>query len=126
MWYKRLLNDDFRPWLDEECLLPGQDWDHEISKAVRSSGAVLVFLSRASISKEGFVQKEIKYALDVADEKPEGTIFVVPVKLEECTVPSRLRRWQWVDLFLEGGYVRLSEALRSRQRSVWDMMDDSP
>jgi len=112
--YKRLRSDGFHPWLDEEDLLPGHDWSHEISKAVRSSVIVLVCLSKGSITKAGFVQREIKYALDIADEQPEGNIFLIPVKLEDCDVPERLRRWQWVNLFENGGYDKLLKSLRIR------------
>jgi hypothetical protein len=112
--YRRLLNDDIDPWLDEEKLLPGQDWQFEILKAVRTSDIVIVCLSRNSITKEGFVQKEIKHALDVAEEKPEGTLFLIPVKLEDCNIPERLRRWQWLNFFEEGGYEKLMLALRKR------------
>ena len=96
--YRRLCADGFAPWLDEEDLLPGQDWQYEIPKAVRQSDVVIVCLSRSPATK-GYVQKEIKFALDAADEKPEGTIFLIPLKLEECDVPDRLSRWQWVNLF---------------------------
>lgn len=113
--YKRLRKDGFAPWLDEEELLPGQDWHHEITKAVRSSHVVVVCLSVDSTGKTGYVQKEIKYALDIADEQPDGTIFLIPLKLEDCEVPSRLQRWQWVKLFEEGGYQRLLRALKLRQ-----------
>src|SRR5262245_10381466 len=75
--YASLLSDGFAPWLDEEDLIGGQNWEYEIRKAVRASHAVVVFLSRSSVTKEGFVQKEIKLALDVADEKPEGTVLIV-------------------------------------------------
>jgi len=61
--YKRLQADGFDPWLDEEDLLPGQDWQREIPKAVRSAEAIIVCLSQASINKEGYVQKEIGEAL---------------------------------------------------------------
>jgi hypothetical protein len=71
----RLLADGFSRWLDEDDLLPGHDWEQEIRRAVRRSSAVLVFLSPSSVTKEGFVQKEIRFALDVADEKPDGTIY---------------------------------------------------
>src|SRR2546426_12139822 len=80
--YERLRTRNIRPWLDEKMLLPGQDWDLEIKKAVHNSDVVVVCLSRSSITKEGYVQKEIRFALDVAAEKPEGTIFVIPVRLE--------------------------------------------
>jgi hypothetical protein len=112
--YHQLRADGIDPWLDEEELLPGQDWRLEIAKAVRDSDAVLVCLSRGSVTKAGYVQKEIKFALDVADEQPEGTIFIIPLRLEKCKVPERLSRWQWVDLFSERGYKRLILALEVR------------
>jgi hypothetical protein len=113
--YHQLRQDGFQPWLDEESLLPGQDWDREIEKAVRASDVVIVCISHRSVTKEGFVQKEIKYALDVAEEKPEGTIFIIPVRLEDCPVPDRLRRWHWVNLFDANGNQKLQRALRERQ-----------
>jgi hypothetical protein len=112
--YTRLKADGFTPWLDEENLLPGQDWQFEILKAVKESDVVLVCLSVSSVTKEGFVQKEIKFALDIADEKPEGAIFIVPVRLEECNVPPRLSRWQYVNLYTANGYSKLLAALRAR------------
>jgi DNA-binding response OmpR family regulator len=112
--YQRLSKDGFTPWLDEENLLPGQDWQQEIPEAVRKSDIVLVCLSKASINKVGYVQKEIRCALDVADEQPEGKIFIIPLKLEECEVPNRLSKWQWVNYFDENGYKRLLDALHAR------------
>jgi tetratricopeptide (TPR) repeat protein len=112
--YNRLNSDGIDSWLDEENLLPGEEWEQEIIKAVRSSDIVIVCLSQRSINKRGYVQKEIKLALDVADEQPEGAIFLIPVKLEECDVPGRLSRWHWVNLFQEQGYEKLMRALKSR------------
>ena len=115
--YQQLTSDNFDPWLDEEKLLAGQDWRQEISKAVRRADVVIVCLSRGSIGKTGFVQKEIKDALDIADEQPEGTIFLIPLKLEECEVPERVSRWQWVNYFDENGYKKLINALHARASS---------
>jgi len=47
--YQKLLEDGFTPWLDEENLLPGQDWEQEIPNAVKRSEIVLVCLSKSSI-----------------------------------------------------------------------------
>ena len=68
--YQRLRAEGFDPWLDEENLLPGQDWRLEIPKAVRNTDVVIVCLSRGFVKKAGYGQKEIKLALDVADEQP--------------------------------------------------------
>ena len=40
--HEQLQHEGFEPWLDEEDLLPGQDWQHEIGKAVRAADVVLV------------------------------------------------------------------------------------
>jgi hypothetical protein len=111
--YDHLVSDGYEVWFDETNLLPGQDWQHEISRAVKQSDVFLACLSAHSVSKAGYVQREIRFALDVADERPEGAIFVVPVRLEECGMPERLARWHWVDLFSNEGYQRLTAALSS-------------
>lgn len=112
--YDRLRDDRINPWLDDERLLPGQEWDSVIQNAVRTSDVFLACLSKNSITKEGYVQKEIKLALDVALEKPDGTIYIIPVRLEECSVPQRLQRFQYVDYFENNGYERLFRALKQR------------
>lgn len=101
------------PWLDEEKLLPGQDWAREIRLAIKVAHAVVVCLSRSSISKTGFVQKEIRFALDLAEERPDGTIFIIPALLEAVEVPERLQRWHWVDLTTPEGITRLVSSLKS-------------
>jgi uncharacterized protein (TIGR00725 family) len=116
--YKQLIADGTDAWLDEEKLLPGQNWDFEIRNAVRNSDVVIVCLSSKSVNKEGYVQKEIKLALDVADEKPEGTIFIVPVRLENCLVPDRLSTYQWANLFEKGGYEKIVGALNRRAEDI--------
>ena len=117
--YKRLNRDGFCPWLDAEDILPGQDWEREIRNAIRNAGAVIVCLSDNSISKRGFVQKEIAFALDVAQELPEDDIYLIPVKLSACPIPDRLKRWQAVNLLDRGGYAKLVDALNSCNEIQW-------
>lgn len=105
------------PWLDAKKLLPGQDWREEIEKAVDAADSVIIFLSSASITKEGFVQKEMRYAREMALEKPEGSIFLIPVRLDACEAPRGLRFFQWVDYFgekKEQSYGDLLESLKIR------------
>lgn len=117
--YRKLIAEDWiDPWLDEKKLLPGQPWEMEIEKQVRECDSVIVFLSENSITKDGYVHKELRIALDVAQEKPEETIFIIPLRLENCTVPSRLKGRQWVDHFPPGryeeSYQRLLTSLKTR------------
>ena len=110
---KRLEKDGFDPWLYEDRLLPGQDWNLEIQKAMRASDAILVCFSSLSVAKEGYIQREYKKALDYRDEKPDGTIYVIPVRLDECEVPFVFQEIQYVDY--PSGYGKIVTALTMRQ-----------
>lgn len=112
--YKKLIDDGIDAWLDEEKLLAGKKWQVEIPKALRNSDVVIVCISKKSINKEGYVQREIKTALDAAEEKLDSTIFIIPARLENCAVPDRLSIYQYVDLFSRGGYEKLLAALSAR------------
>lgn len=111
-----------QPWLEEEDLLPGQDSRLEIEKAVRAADAVLVFLSSRSVSQEGNLQRELRLALDVADEKPEGAVFVIPIRLDDCSLPQRLRTWKPEDAFpadrRDWAYERVLASIRLRAETV--------
>jgi hypothetical protein len=110
--YHRLKEAGYRPWLDKEDLLPGQDWRHEIETIIRNPyNIVVACLSCNSVTKRGVVQQEIKWALDVLDQTPEGTIYLIPARLEECQVPSRLSELHWVELFEPDGFGKLKQAL---------------
>jgi hypothetical protein len=105
------------PWVDEKKLLPGQDWRTKIEEAVETSDIVIICLSNNSVSKEGFVQKELRYAREIAFEKPDETIFLIPLRLDDCSVPRGLRFYQWGDYFeekREDTYTALLEALKIR------------
>ena len=112
--YRYLKRRGINPWFDEEHLVGGQDWQVEIPKALGTSDAIIICLTKNSIDKEGYVQNEIKFALDKALSMPEGRIFLIPVKFEECEVPFSLSRYQWVDLTVESGYAKMMKALKFR------------
>ena len=115
--YARLTNDGVDAWLDKEKLLPGQDWELEIKKAVREADVVVVCLSK-QFNQAGFRQKEVRLALDTAMEKPEGEIFIIPARLEECDNLESLRKWHEVNLFEENGNQLLLRALTARADSI--------
>jgi hypothetical protein len=75
--YEALKADGVAAWLAEEDLNPGSKWQIAIPGEVKNSDVVIVCLSEGSVSKEGYFQSEIALALDVASEKPEGTIFLI-------------------------------------------------
>ena len=102
-------------WFDKKDIPAGAEWDFEIRKAIRDCKGMILMLSSASVEKEGYVQKEFRWAVDRADEMPEGHHFLFWAKLDVCSTPSRLSRWQGCDLLDGGsGYDRLKEGIRLR------------
>jgi hypothetical protein len=115
----RLLKDDgIKPWIDEDDILPARMWDQEIKQGLRSSHAVIVCLSKTFTRKEGYVQKELRYAIDLANEKPDGAVFLIPVRLEDCEIVTSLAELQFIDWFEQGGHEKLLRVLRERAKEV--------
>ncbi len=110
--FVQLRSDGVEPWLDEENLLPGQNWRVEIPKAVRSSDVVLICLSKEALGRDGYVQDEIRFALEEAEQ--QDGIFLIPVRLDNVKIPNRLSHLQWVDLFDKQGYAKLINSLEQR------------
>jgi hypothetical protein len=112
--FRDLEREGFRPWLDRHSLLPGEKWQYVVGNAIADASHCIVLLSANSVSKVGYVHKEVRIALEVLDTHPESSIFVIPVRLEPC-VPDhpKLRALNWIDLFESylDGFVRLCRAL---------------
>src|SRR5512133_3771163 len=118
--WKRLQADfpDVKFWLDEQELLPGLNWDLEIQKAKDNAAGMILFLSSTSVNKEGYIQREFKWAMRRMEELPEGHSFLFPVRLEQCEIPYQMKQWQACDLFDAEGYPRLKMALLARLEQI--------
>ncbi|HZS57166.1 MAG TPA: toll/interleukin-1 receptor domain-containing protein [Bryobacteraceae bacterium] len=98
--YRALKANGLEPWMDEEKLLPGQNWPRSIERAIEVSDYFLACFSRRSVGKRGFFQSELRYALDVAARVPLDRVFLLPVRLSECEMPLEIaRQTQYIDLF---------------------------
>jgi len=95
--YRELVDAGIQPWLDTVDLLPGQDWELAIKSAIRQADFFSVCLSAQSVAKRGYVQREVKRALELWDEKLENDIYLIPARLDNCEVPPSLSKFQWVD-----------------------------
>lgn len=76
-------------WLDRTDIKTGSHWDDEIVKGLDASPVFMVLLSKASTASQN-VKDEIGYAIDHDKQ-------IVPILLESCEIPFRLRRVQYVD-----------------------------
>lgn len=96
--YDAFIDRGHKPWMDKKELVAGQDWKLKIRKAIEKSQYFVALMSEQSVIKRGFVQKELRFALDVLGEIPPGQIYFIPVRLEECEVPDAIRNLHWIDL----------------------------
>lgn len=111
-----------KTWIDFEQLMPGVPWQTKIKEAIKDARALIILGSTHSINKRGYVQNEIKAAIDKLMEYPEGDISVIVARLDQ-TIPREevLQNRQWVDLFgnAEAGYHQILTALKHNERQEW-------
>jgi hypothetical protein len=111
--YHQLSEAGYKPWMDKQDILPGEQWQLSIGQAIRHSDFFLVCLSARSVHKRGVLQRELKNALDVWQEKLASDIYLIPVRLDDCDIPENLRSFQWVNLFENDGWPRLHAAIQA-------------
>lgn len=110
--HQRIVRDGINAWLDAQNLQPGQNWQHEIRRAIIKSDLILVCLSNGFNKQPGYRHEELKIALEKAKLFDQDKIYIIPVRLENCEMPESLRHLHRVDLFEPGGYKRLIHSLR--------------
>ncbi|TRU68280.1 MAG: TIR domain-containing protein [Microcystis viridis Mv_BB_P_19951000_S69] len=117
--YNRLKQAGYKPWLDKKDLIAGQIWRDEIPKAIKASQIFLACLSAKSANKQGYIQRELRIALDILGEMLPGTIFFIPMRLEEWEIPDlrlaqvglNLRDIHRLDYWEEDGFEQLERAI---------------
>lgn len=103
----------FETWFDKDNLLAGQDWRKVIEREIARARLLLVCVSSHSVDKTGFVQKEMRLALEQAELRPPSQVYIIPVKLNNCSVPEGIVRWHVLDLREQKASLKLLEAIRS-------------
>ncbi|NJL60111.1 MAG: toll/interleukin-1 receptor domain-containing protein [Desulfobacteraceae bacterium] len=120
--YHDLKQAGISPWMDKEDILIGENWKVAIRQAMKESSYFLALLSSNSLSKQGYVQKELKMALDILSEMPPSGIFLLPVRLDDChPLDERLQDINWGDLFpsYEEGFQKILRVLsQDRQKAM--------
>jgi len=111
-----------RIWFDREEILPGMRWRPAIRKAIRESDYFIALLSKESVSSRGIRHVELREAMEVLDEFPDGQVFLIPARLNECPLPiDEMRTLAYADLF-----PRWTEGLQSIRQSLGVAAKKSP
>ena len=63
------------------------------------------------------MQHEISDAVELAEKNTKPTL-IIPVKLEECSIPQKLSRWTSVDLYKKDGFGNLKQIMNSYEERV--------
>ena len=75
-------------WRDQESLLPGMDWKHEIRRALRRAYAVVICSSQEVAARhQSGIYPEALLAVEEYRLLPPGSIYLIPVRLSECEIP---------------------------------------
>ena len=75
--------------MDVHDIQVGQNWDFEIQKALDQATLIIAFLSEHAIDRRGYIQKELKQALEKYKEKLVDDIYIIPVLLDEIEIPAQ-------------------------------------
>ena len=122
--YQILKNNGLNPWLDEENLMPGVKWDDQIVEAIQKSRFFIACLSQNSISKDGYIQKELRTALSTLEQKSPNTIYFIPALIEDVNIPNitvgtiKLTDYQAVKIFDKKGLDKFIDYLRKQANLV--------
>lgn len=100
----------YNAWMDMYNLPPGSNLNLEIQKEIERCNYFIACLSHYSVDHRGYVQKEVKLALEEFYKIPEGMIYLIPVRLDECEVPYSLKSFTWIDMFQPGAKLKLLQA----------------
>ncbi len=103
-------------WIDRLDIKPGQWWDKSVEEALNQCPRMLVILSPASVNSKN-VLDEVSFAME--EQKT-----VLPVLYQECHIPFRLRRVQYVDFTKDYNQAlqRLLDALAARPVPTTDVI----
>jgi hypothetical protein len=83
------------PWLDEENMPAGTSVHRGIQQGLRDSAAAVFFIT-SKFSDEGFLRKEIDYAVDEQRKRPEEfRIISLVMGTSAAAVPSLLSPFVW-------------------------------
>lgn len=112
---ERLKLDGHEVWIDHLKLKPGDNISRKIQEGIATADAFLVVVSQNSLSSKWVQQEFSSLALsELSKREPK----IIPVLIDESTVPSYLSNYLYIDLSrdLAGGLDSLARSLQVVQR----------
>jgi TIR domain-containing protein len=110
--YDRLRKNNCDLFFDKKSIVGGEQWSLRVREEIKESNFFAVFLSQNSVAKSGYLNREIKEALEHWEEHVKDDIFIIPLRIEECKTPSELARFQRIDLHKRNWWAKLNDAIQ--------------
>ncbi|NRF71865.1 toll/interleukin-1 receptor domain-containing protein, partial [Aquincola sp. S2] len=117
--HEDLLAAGHMPWFAPKDMPPGVPWREFIMDKIRGSRCFLALLSKQAIRKRGYVQTEIREAIEFSRSMPNHRVFIIPVRLDDCRPRDKaLAELNGVDLFpaYEAGFDKILRVLPRAKR----------
>ena len=102
----------YNPWLDEEEIVPGQNWQNTVLQGIENSALALYLSSKNTESSKGFMNSELKAARNLLRSSKESQSPIIPVFIEDSELPDELVGIHAVKLYEEKGYEQLDKGLK--------------
>jgi TIR domain-containing protein len=99
-------------WIDQLDIPTGKRWDLAIEEALAEANHLVIILSESSVASNN-VMDEVSYALEAGKK-------ILPVVIDECRIPFRLKRLQFIDFIddYDKGLAKLLADLSTQQSSA--------
>ena len=120
--YTELTDHNIRVWLDRNEIKPGHRWKSEIWDGIREGTFFIACFSKEYSERDTtYMNEELLIAIEELRQRPANRSWFIPVKLNECEIPSRsiggsetLRDLQYVALYEDwkSGIGNIVEVIR--------------
>jgi formylglycine-generating enzyme required for sulfatase activity len=98
--YRQLKSENWMDvWFIEASLLPSQDWDVEISSAVRSTDVLVILHSKNATGLKESPYPSAAFALDILQHRSKKSIPIIVLRLDDDLLPGHLKIWWLTDYF---------------------------
>ncbi len=118
--YSKILSLDYVEdvWFDEKKFHGGEKFQLEIEKEIKNSDLFLLCLSEKAMDEKGFFHKEFKFAVEKALNMSESDTFIIPLKLDDCTIPKKISNLIYIDLRDSVNFKRLEKVIQKKWKYI--------
>ena len=106
-------------WIDTQRIKPGQPWDVEIKRALNKSSFIIIFISNNSVDRRGYVQRELKFAIDKYQDKLVSDIYIIPVVLDkDAAIPEAVSQIQYVEAWSSTQFEAIHDSIAHQLSAI--------